>query len=280
MDIKVTKGLASVGNEELRDWTEKGWNQAMREGNYDRSREHLNFEIRPGGIVAPIDKSRPLTMRMVENLASRGIKDPNEGLAEPRFRTVVNFIFGGSTERMRELAFGNQKVDFESKGGNEHIRRMPEIEKWAQDIYRFVADKYGEENIVSFIVHCDEKNPHVHCALLPIDKDKKFAFKKIFHGQNRIDYKNYLLALHDELAKVNEKWGLTRGGVDCRDRSTSPFYGRVSTMACQRVRDARSSDAEHPESPRRFERRTLHRPKEAEILYLYDRESEGRNQPP
>lgn len=157
MDIKVTKGLASVGNEELRDWTEKGWNQAMREGNYDRSREHLNFEIRPGGIVAPIDKSRPLTRRMAENLASRGIKDPNEGLAEPRFRTVVNFIFGGSTERMRELAFGNQKVDFESKGGNEHIRRMPEIEKWAQDIYRFVADKYGEENIVSFIVHCDEK---------------------------------------------------------------------------------------------------------------------------
>ena len=52
MDIKVTKGLASVGNEELRDWTEKGWNQAMREGNYDRSREHLNFEIGPGGMVA------------------------------------------------------------------------------------------------------------------------------------------------------------------------------------------------------------------------------------
>ncbi len=50
MDIKVTKGLASVGNEELRDWTEKGWHQAMREGNYDRSREHLNFEIRPGGM--------------------------------------------------------------------------------------------------------------------------------------------------------------------------------------------------------------------------------------
>ena len=114
MDIKVTKGLASVGNEELRDWTEKGWNQAMREGNYDRSREHLNFEIRPGGMVAPIDKSRPLTRRMAENLASRGIKDPNEGQVEPRFRTVVNFIFGGSTERMRELAFGNQKVDFES----------------------------------------------------------------------------------------------------------------------------------------------------------------------
>ena len=62
MDIKVTKGLASVGNEELRDWTEKGWNQAMREGNYDRSREHLNFEIRPaeGGCArCPGDRIGP-----------------------------------------------------------------------------------------------------------------------------------------------------------------------------------------------------------------------------
>ena len=210
MDIKVTKGLASVGNEELRDWTEKGWNQAMREGNYDRSREHLNFEIGPGGMVAPIDKSRPLTRRMAENLASRGIKDPNEGLAEPRFRTVVNFIFGGSTERMRELAFGNQKVDFESKDGNEHIRRMPEIEKWAQDIYNFVAGKYGEENIVAFYVHLDETSPHIHCVLLPI-KDSKFAFKEIFAGANNREYSQRTSKLHDELAMVNEPWGLVRG---------------------------------------------------------------------
>ena len=76
MDIKVTKGLASVGNEELRDWTEKGWNQAMREGNYDRSREHLNFEIRPGGMVAPIDKSRPLTRRMQKTLPHVASKTP------------------------------------------------------------------------------------------------------------------------------------------------------------------------------------------------------------
>ena len=105
MDIKVTKGLASVGNEELRDWTEKGWNQAMREGNYDRSREHLNFEIRPGVMVAPIDKSRPLTRRMAENLASRGIKNPNEGLAEPRLRTGVNFIFEIGRASCRERVF-------------------------------------------------------------------------------------------------------------------------------------------------------------------------------
>lgn len=87
MDIKVTKGLASVGNEELRDWTEKGWNQAMREGNYDRSREHLNFEIRPGGIVAPIDKSRPLTIawqKISPHVASKiPTKDWQSHVSEP-----------------------------------------------------------------------------------------------------------------------------------------------------------------------------------------------------
>ena len=83
MDIKTSKGLSQTSNEELRAWTDKGWEQAMREGNYDRSREHLNFEVQKGGIVTPIDKKRPLTERMAENLASRGIKDPNEGLAEP-----------------------------------------------------------------------------------------------------------------------------------------------------------------------------------------------------
>ena len=88
MDIKTSKGLSQTSNEELRAWTDKGWEQAMREGNYDRSREHLNFEIQKGGIVTPIDKKRPLTKRMAENLASRGIKDPNEGLAELHIRRL------------------------------------------------------------------------------------------------------------------------------------------------------------------------------------------------
>ena len=210
MDIRTSKGPGDSSNEQLRNWTDRGWDQAMKEGNYDRSREHLNFEIQNGKII-PIQKNHSLPDRMAENLAARGIKDPNAGLEEPKYRTVVNIIFGGSTDRMRELAFGTQQVDFDSKDGNGHIKRMPEIEEWARDIYDFVAGKWGEENILSFIVHLDEKNPHIHCSLLPIDKNNKFAYKKMFAGKDIIEYKKKSLALHDELAKVNEKWGLSRG---------------------------------------------------------------------
>ena len=211
MDIKTSKGIAQSSNEELRKWTEKGWDQAQKEGNYDRSREHLNFEIVRGGILQPINKNYSLSKRMADNLRERGIKDPNAGLKEPRFRTVVNFIFGGSRDRMRELAFGEQKVNFDKDGENTDVERKPEIEQWAKDIYDFVSNRFGEQNIVSFIVHLDEKNPHIHCALMPIDKDNKFSFKKLFAGRNIIEFKQRTLELHNELAKVNEKWGLNRG---------------------------------------------------------------------
>lgn len=59
MDIRVSKGITvAQSNEHLRNWTENGWNHATQTGNYDPTREHLNFEIVKGGLVAPINKGR------------------------------------------------------------------------------------------------------------------------------------------------------------------------------------------------------------------------------
>ncbi|MBQ7471056.1 MAG: plasmid recombination protein, partial [Prevotella sp.] len=240
MDIKTSKGIAQSSNEQLRRWTENGWEQAAKEGNYDRSREHLNFEIARGGIVQTIDKEHTLSQRMAEILAARGIADPNKGLDPPKYRTVVNIIFGGSRDRMRELAFGQQEVNFEKGADNAAIRRMPEIEQWAKDIYDFACGKWGEENIVSFIVHLDEQNPHIHCSLLPLDQHNKFAFKKLFSGKDKLEFKQRTLALHDELAKVNEKWGLGRGEsvaeTKARHRSTEE-YRRWLTSECSTLEE-------------------------------------------
>ncbi len=93
--MRPGKGFSSAqSNEHSRNWTEKGWQQAIRIGNYDRSREHLNFEI-VKGVLTSIDKEKSIPQRIKEILHARGIKDPNEGLQEPKYRTVANFIFGG-----------------------------------------------------------------------------------------------------------------------------------------------------------------------------------------
>ena len=73
---------------------------------------------------------------MAKNLVARGIKDKNDGLTEPRFSTVADFIFSDSQWKMRELAFGEQEVVFKTGDNKENytVKRMPEIEQWATDI--------------------------------------------------------------------------------------------------------------------------------------------------
>ena len=232
LDFHASAGITSnQSNEHQRRWSERSWNVAIKGGNYDRTRERLNFEIAKGDVVQPIDKTKSIPQRIKETLAARGIVDPNEELKrkgkEPNRRTVVNIIFGGSREQKHRLAFGNQEVDLTHGADNSHITRCSDIEEWAKDVYKFACDKWGEENIAGFYVHLDEKNPHIHCTLLPITARNKFSFKELFAGKDKIEFKERTLQLHNELAVVNERWGLGRGRsimeTGARHRSTEEY---------------------------------------------------------
>lgn len=241
LDVQVSKGITTAqSNEHQRRRSEQAEKYAMKKGNYDPTRKHLNFEVAPGCKIRPIDTSRSIPERMAEILARRGIKDPNEGLAEPKYRTVVNIIFGGSRKRMHELAFGTQEVDFEKGADNNRVKRKKDIERWAKDVYAFVSGKYGEQNIAAFIVHLDELNPHVHCTLLPI-KDGKFAYKEIFAGKDKFEYSERMKQLHtDFFAEVNTKWGMSRGTsiseTGARHRTTEE-YRRMLSEECTTIEE-------------------------------------------
>jgi len=53
----------------------------------------------------------------------------------------VNFIFGGSRERMQESAFGKQPVNYNKRADNSGSTREINIEQWAKDVYTFVSGK-------------------------------------------------------------------------------------------------------------------------------------------
>ena len=60
IDIRASKGMTvAQSNEHQRRWTDKGWESATRMGNYDPSREHLNFEVVKGEIK-PVDKTKTI----------------------------------------------------------------------------------------------------------------------------------------------------------------------------------------------------------------------------
>ena len=249
MDMRACKGFTvQESNEHRRNWDDHRWQRALNEGNYDLSRQHLNFEIIKGGKIQPIDKSKTIPQMMKQRLNALGMKDPNEGKLSPDRRTVVEMVLGGNRERMLELAFGNQDYDTLSRTkDHSHLQRMPEIEEWAKDVYDWCCRRWGEDNILSFVAHLDEVNPHLHCVLLPITPDNKLSYRKVFVGDSNTsqEYRQRMLDLHTSLAEeVNEKWGLNRGDdiyeTKAKHRSTEE-YKRDLTRECSLLENQRSA---------------------------------------
>ena len=213
-DLKEGKGISrGQSTEHLRNYKVMD-PDAKKYGYYDPTRQNLNFEVGRGGVVMPVRKNYAIDQRFKDNLRRRGIVDPNEvkmkkGLA-PNRNTIANFMLGGNRERMRELAFGNQQVDYKKGADNRGIERKEDIEKWAVDMYNFIAKKYGEDNIIAFVVHLDEKNPHVHCTVVPVNEKNKISYHDVF-GRDKSVLREHTNLLHDEMAVVNRKWGLERG---------------------------------------------------------------------
>ena len=178
----MAKGVAHAGkgkslssgeaNEnERRGWDEKTYRQKNKRpfNNYDWSRCGLNFEIVDGKIVPLGSQTTSLYSRYMDMLKNLGFRQYKTGASNQQ-HTYVELILSGSTERMQQIAFGNQKVDFTrnpQEWKNWGVSRTKGIEQWALDCYMFVCDKYGADNLIGFEVHLDEKEPHVHVNIVP-----------------------------------------------------------------------------------------------------------------
>lgn len=62
---------------------------------------------------------------------------------------------------------------------------------------QFLKDFAGEKNVVSAIIHKDEKTPHLHCVFTPITNDGRLHFKSFINGKFELSkfqdkYYNYI----------------------------------------------------------------------------------------
>lgn len=156
---------------ERRGWEEDAYRRKNLKptNNYDWSRHDLNFEIVDGRIVPLGSQETSLYQRYQNTLKEINFKEYKAGATNQQI-TYVELILSGSTDRMQQIAFGDQKVDYERNPAvwhNWHVHREKGIEEWALDTYWFMCRRYGKRNIIGFEVHLDETEPHAHVNIVP-----------------------------------------------------------------------------------------------------------------
>ena len=176
---------AQVGNEaERRGWDENVYRlknaDKDKNNHYNFSRKSLNFEIVKGGKIAPLGSNPiPLHERVQMRLDELGFKPymdarhPDQ-VSKNSPNCTVGMIFSGDHDVLYNLAFGNQKIDTaDPNADHSHVILQQGIMQWAKDTYDFTCRKWGEDNIVSFAVHCDETSIHAHVQTIPVEKVKR-----------------------------------------------------------------------------------------------------------
>lgn len=176
---------SQVGNEaERRGWDEKRYQlknaDIDKNNHYNYSRKRLNFEIVKGGKIVPLgSQSVPLHERLQHRLDELGFKPymdakRSDQVSRNSPNCTVGIIFSGDHDVLNRLAFGEQKLNTsDPNADHSKVVLQKGIYDWALDTYRFACEKWGEENVIGFDVHCDETSIHAHVQTVPVEQVRK-----------------------------------------------------------------------------------------------------------
>lgn len=176
---------SQVGNEaERRGWDEKRYQlknaDIDKNNHYNYSRKRLNFEIVKGGKIVPLgSQSVPLHERLQHRLDKLGFKPYMDAKRPDQVsrnspNCTVGIIFSGDHDVLNRLAFGEQKLNTsDPNADHSKVVLQKGIYDWALDTYRFACEKWGEENVIGFDVHCDETSIHAHVQTVPVEQVRK-----------------------------------------------------------------------------------------------------------
>ncbi|KAB4841242.1 mobilization protein [Bacteroides thetaiotaomicron] len=186
--------------------------------NADRTRTHLNRELVqfPEGV-------RNRTQAIAHRIETAGIR------RKVRANQVkaIRILLTGSNKDMKQM---------EAEG---------RIEDWCNDSLKWIRETYGEQNLVSAVLHMDEKTPHIHATVIPIvTGERRKAGQEEQNGKKKYRKKNPqdvrlcaddVMARHrlkhyqDTYAQAMNKYGLQRGvdGSLAKHISTMQYYKQL-----------------------------------------------------
>ncbi|RHR55625.1 mobilization protein [Parabacteroides sp. AF17-28] len=122
----------------------------------------------------------------------------------------------------------------------ERIEQEGRLDNWCEQSVEWMQETFGKENLVSAVLHLDEKTPHIHATIVPIvtatrrkkksEENVKKHYRKKAEGarlcaddlMTQAKLKNY----QTSYANAMQPFGLERGidGSEARHISTREYY--------------------------------------------------------
>lgn len=189
--------------------------RTVQPGNADSERKHLNEEFIkfPKGVE---NRTQAIQYRIEHANISRKIKDTQV--------RALQVMLSGTSEDMKR------------------IQNLGKLDEWCKDNIEWLQGTFGKDNVVSAVLHMDEKTPHIHATVVPIvqgerrkakaeeDNGKKKYRKKpkdtVRLCADDIMTRDNLKLYQNSYAEKMARYGLERGikGSDARHISTPQFY--------------------------------------------------------
>lgn len=174
-----------------------------KQPNVDSEKSHLNRYITTGPCLQVEDRPGTLHQRIQER---------------------IHDVQGDKTVRKDAVV----DMEFILSGSHDTFEKMtPEqVEDWAMESYQFMAETFGEENIVEAVLHLDERTPHIHMHVVPIVTNKDGSQKLC---AKELTTRGLLSKYHTDYAKRIERFGFERSseGKGAKHRDPGEYYRDV-----------------------------------------------------
>lgn len=198
--------------------------------NADASRSHLNKEL----IVYP-ESIKNRTSAIQYRLDNAHLKR-KIGTNQVR---AIRVLLSGTHEVMKTIEENKQ------------------LNNWCNDNLNWIKETFGEENLVSAVLHMDEKTPHIHATIVPIVTGERRkandsqTYKKKNLNDNRlcaddIMARNKLKHYQNTYATAMAKYGLRRGieGSEAKHISTAEYYRNLHLQNQQLEQEKNNKQSE------------------------------------
>ena len=198
---------------------------------------HVERRITPANVITTLTY---LNEELVE--FPKGVTNRTEAIQHRLDNAGLERKIGKNQVRALRVMLSGSPEDMK------RIRQAGQLNAWAKDSCGWLQKTFGKENVVSAVLHLDEKTPHIHATVVPITRGERRKAKLEREKNAQSGKRTYrtkkdrprlcaddvmardkLKAYQTTYAEAMAKYGLQRGidGSEAKHISTQQYYREV-----------------------------------------------------